>query len=244
MIETREYRGSMLHECVSGREQRRATKAEQFRRVQGLLRRRDELRVIERRGIERRELPEPIFMGWERYFMVRADLRRSPEGPYLDRILAHVQRVEACSKDGVLRERDWRRGGKLREVEHRPKAVDACTYWLMTPKMRTYFEPHVTRSRNPRTGKQDIRTTFILAALWKFQSKVRERWKTHETVYTVNVDPEEALIERHLYGPSEWAYRHWARHVGDSYNKWDDYQAPLADLRRAPLVEVGEETQT
>lgn len=224
--------------AVSRRDQRRATRTAQFRATQRLLRRRSELSVIERQGIERRELPEPIFMGWERYFVVRYDLRRSPEGPYLDRILALVQRVEPCSKDGLVRERDWCRGGKLREVEHRLKTIDACTYWLMTEKMRHYFEPHVTRSRNPFTRKQEIHTTFVFAQSWKFQSRIRERWKTHETVYTVNVDPEEALIERHLHGPSEWSYRHWARHTGDSYRRYDDGDIPVADLRRAPADDV------
>lgn len=216
------------------RTRRRATKEIQFKAAQRLLKRRDELSRIEREGIERRELDTPVFAGWERYFVVRHDIRRSPEGPYLDRILTLLQKVESCSEQGIVKERDYRRGGKVREVPHRLKSVDAGTYWAMTEKMRRHFELHSYRRRIHGTHKWRIETVFVVLRPWKFVTKVREKWLTHETVYTVNVDSEEAIIQSHLYGPTEWSYRHWARHVGDCFNKWDDYTVPPADLRRMP----------
>lgn len=227
----------MIRESVTRREQKRLRKTADFKHVQRLQQRLRELREIEEQGREKVELPEPVFLGWERYFVVREDLRKSPEGPYLERLLALVQFVEHCDQKGVVKERDYRRGGVLRERPHRLKTVDPSTYWAMTEKMKRYFEPHVVRYRNYYSQKTEVQTSFALFEDWKFVTKVRERWKTHEIVYRVNVDEEEKLIHEHLYGPRAWEYRHWLRHVGDSYRQYDDYETPHSDLRRTPIIE-------
>lgn len=215
---------------------RRYTRTRQFRKVFQLYERQQQLSDIEAAGIEHRLLPQPVFMGWERYFVVRQDLRRSPDSPYLERLLNLLQNVEPCDQRGVRKQRDWRRGGKLRVVKHQLKHIDAGTYWAMTSKMQRYFDLHVFKRRNHWTRRTELETVFVLRSPWKFTTRVREHWKTHEKVYTVNVDSEEAVIQHHLYGPSEYLFRHWARHEGD-YNKYDYGTVPPADLRRAPLVE-------
>lgn len=197
----------------------RDTRTRQVAEVRRLDERQHELRRLEFDNYVLVPLDEPVRAGWERYFVVRPDMRRSAEGRYLERVLAVVQKREVSGRKDFAR-RDWRHGNRMRPTKLQLGEVDAGAYWAMTPRMRTYFEPRVRRpsKRGARFGER-LRVTFVVAQPWKFQVKVRVYWKTHERVYKFNGDSERAWIHVRLFGP-QWRYRHLLRQRGDTLREW------------------------
>lgn len=190
------------------RESRRILHESRYRKALRLEARRRELSDLESASRQTVELAEPIRAGWERYFVVRQDLRRSAEGPFLERVLRLVQHWEVSNRYDFAR-RDWQRGNKLVPQEHRLGSIDAEDYWALTPKMREHFLPQIHRQRNYRTGPSRVYVTFTATQPWKFSSKIRPHYITHETVYAFDPTSEETFIDRKLHGPQRLARHLW-----------------------------------
>lgn len=196
----------------TSRREKRLQREQERKEALRLARRQHELTMARRRGELGTvvEVDPPIHAGWERYFVVRHDFRRSDEAPYLDRVLTLCQRVESCSRRGVVKQRDYKRGGKLYEVPHKLKRISAEKYWLLTPKLQTYFvlaverEDGVIDTRNPE---------FEVAHPWKFSSRVRESFITHRLIPDSDAASEVAEIDE-LLGWGQRMYRLWIKWMG------------------------------
>lgn len=211
------------------RRTRRKLREHQLREALRLEREYYDLRNAEDASRREVELPVPIRAGWERYFFVRHDFRSSEDGPYLERVLRLVQNLEVSNRlDFAIR--DWEHGGKMVPQEHVLRTVDAETYWAMTERMRSHFLLSVRRRKDWR-GRTVLEAEFEVAHPWKFVSRVRAHYRTHEVVFDCNFASERAWIDHKLYGP--WMkFRHLVRWHGrrlENYSRKPDRREPSRD---------------
>lgn len=213
------------------RRARRLLLKERFREALRLQERERELREQESASRREVELPEPVRAGWERYFTVRPDLQKSPEGPYLDRILSLVQRRETSNRRDFA-QRDWEHGNKMVPRAHRLKEIEPATYWILTPKMREHFVPAVHRSKY--RGRTILTATFSVAHEWKFVSRMRPYWLTHQVVYDCDTKSDQHWIDTQLNGPADFKIRHLLKWRGGWSKEYPD-----GPEMQEPLIEVG-----
>lgn len=204
---------------------RRAYVESQVRRMRALDERLYELGRFRREQVLV-ELPEPVAVGWERYFFIRPDLDRSPEAPVLRNILPLIQHVEVSNRKDFAR-RDWQQGGKKVPKPHRPSAISEKTFWSLDEKLQRYFELRIERI--PKTNyRQRI---FVLKDPWKFVSRTRRYYITHRALPHSETLAEEAHIDKIQYGKG-WPYRHRMRTEGWGGDRWNGY----VPTDYAPLV--------
>lgn len=211
----------------------RATHDAQFREALRLTLLDRELRRVARASLVEVPLPRPVRRGWERLFVVRPDVLNSPRGRYAIRVLKLVQNVELSNRRDFAK-KDRYRGGRLRPMPHELGTVDSSTYWLMTPKMRLWFQPLVVREKAGYGRPPRLVTVFTVREPWMFVSKVRAHYQTTRWVQTVNTDSDEKWVDERLHG-TPLKSRPWRRHVG-GYGRtgaWTSGEPKLSDLRRA-----------
>ena len=138
------------------RNRRRLTRGHQFREVNELLKQQSDMWASKHEPQPLIELPEPVRAGWERYFFVRPDVLRSPEGPTVEKLLVLLQRVEySHRKDFAVR--DWRRGHKLRPKIHHLRRISDKEFRGLSTKQQRYFAYYAIRRK--------LRGTFLGRAL-------------------------------------------------------------------------------
>lgn len=196
---------------LTKRHSRRLKKDRDTREALKLERRLSELHSEQRDSAVTVELPKPVRDGWVRYFVVRPDFRKSEDGPYLERVLRLIQRRETSRRKDFAA-RDWQRGGKIAPTPHELGSITPEAYWVLTERMRSHFRLNARREKTWR-GERLV-TEFVAACPWKFESRVRTNWRTHETVSTFDGDGERSEIFACLYGPRDWLIRHSLRHRG------------------------------
>jgi hypothetical protein len=178
------------------------------------------------------ELPEPIRAGWERYFVVRPDVQRGPEGPMYDRILRLVQHVEYSNRKDFA-ERDWRRGNKRVTKPHVPHRADLATYNAMTPEMQKHFILSVEKDDKGRLQGP----VYELVHPWKLQSRIRPSYITHRLIPDGDVASEDKWVRDRMRDRG-----HWGRldhHFGNAYHDW--YREDPDELRAEyDLKDLGE----
>jgi hypothetical protein len=219
---------------------RRATHEQQWREALALDRRDSELREQQRTSRRLVPVDPPIRAGWERYWALRPDVARSDDGAYLKRVLKLVQVVEQCGKGGRVTRRDWRRGNKVVEVQHRLGTVSPDVWRAMTPRMQRYFTAHVWPARVTKYGvHQPARITFVVTDQWMFVSRVRPHYVTERWVTEFDGEGEQAWVRHRL-----WGYEHGYKVRRLVHECWDGrgprYNFGDGPFDGAPLVEDGD----
>lgn len=195
---------------------RRAYVESQVRRMRALDERLYELSRSRREQVLV-ELPEPVAVGWERYFFIRPDLDRSPEAPALRRLLPLIQHVEVSNRKDFAR-RDWQQGGKKVPQPHRHRALSEKEFWALDERLQRCFELHIERT--PKTNHR--RRIFVFKDPWKFVSRTRRYSITHRALPHSEADSERRFIDGIQYGKG-WPFRHRMRTEGWGGRHWSDY---------------------
>jgi hypothetical protein len=159
--------------------------------------------------------------GWERYFFVRPDVLKSPEGPTIEKLLVLIQKSETSNRKDFA-ERDWRNGGKLRPKEHKPKTLSEKEFISLSEKLQRYFDLRLIRHKRFGNNPPHIERVYVFKYPWKFVSRVRPWYMTHRGIPNSEAESMSKFLSHKLWGP-DYKYRHFLRYTGDYYNRWDDW---------------------
>lgn len=209
--------GSLHVRLDRRRDRRRLTRGQQFREVNHLLKQENETWAAKRGPEALIELPTPVRAGWERYFFVRPDVLKSPEGPTLEKLLVLLQNVQTSRRKDFAT-RDWRRGNKLRPKVHYLRRISEKEFRSLSEKQQRYFAYYAIK-RKTYSGSW-IEHTYEFKFPWKYVSRTRPYYITHRALPNSEADSRSSFLCKKLWGP-DYMYRHFARYVGDSYKRWD-----------------------
>lgn len=219
------------------RQRRRLTRGHQFREVNELLKQRREVSIIRRQPKPLIELPEPVRVGWERYFFVRPDVLKAPEGPTIEKLLALLQRVEYSNRKDFAT-RNWRRGNKLRPRVHRLQRISDKEFHNLSAKQQRYFAYYAVRHK--RDGSSWVEHTYEFLHPWKYVSRTRPYFVTHRALPHSEADSREDFLDNKLFGP-DYKYRHFARYKGDYYSDWEQLAFEGPSVEEELILERGYE---
>lgn len=150
-----------------------------------------------------RELPpvpleQPYQKGWVRYFVLRDDVKRSPQAEFFTQFLTKIN-TEVYSNNKKFY---FKRKGKTTKVKY--------TY---DQKLKSFYESDWKRSTNPLTDKekeyfrpslvwnQENNETYLKYAFtepWRYVLRVRPYYVTHRKGLDPNLESETREIENYL----------------------------------------------
>lgn len=169
-------------------------------------------------------LPAPVRAGWERSFVVRPDVARSPDARIARQLLRLVQNIEHSNRRDFYA-RDWEHGGRLRPRPHCLKEFDNHDFALVPEDLKKHFLFLHTRRFNRFTRKMEWHRAWVVRSPWRFATKTRPYFVTHRFVPDPDFKTEKAFINDKLYGRfwkhGEYKYRHIIRTEGLAYPRYD-----------------------
>lgn len=190
------------------RDARRDTKAAKTKRALALIRKMDELwGSISRQPWTLLEKPERA--GWYRYFIVRPDVARSPQGPRLERLLnRHLQNVVRSPRKD-FKERNWKTKVFV-PMEQRLRALVKQDFETLLPAEKLMFRFTVIRRKGWR-GTVTYEERYIFDKEWQFEFRIRPYYFTHRQVVDGELERQYQEASDEFHKGLMWRYtdRKW-----------------------------------
>ncbi|MEN9611898.1 MAG: hypothetical protein RLZZ628_2712 [Bacteroidota bacterium] len=172
------------------------------------------------------ELEKPLFVGYEKYFALRPDMKTRPDFPILEKLLALINHVLFSKNKNFTRRipRKTKRaysekGLKAVSINHVIRDLDHATWGKLSRVEQSYF------SRREITEKWGTDTRYVWNYPWMFVSKVRKKFVTHTCIPNATKmsesDQIENFIERHHLHPK-------IRKIMDGWVQYRDFRRKIA----------------
>jgi hypothetical protein len=193
------------------RNTRQENKAAKAKRALALLRRIDDLsNAMRRQPWVPLETPERA--GWYRYFIVRPDIARSPQGPRLERLLnKHLQNVVRSPRKDFKR-RNWKTKLFV-SMEQSLKALTKKDYETLLPAEKLMFRFTVIRKKLWR-NEILYEERYVFNKDWQFEFRIRPYYFTHRQVIDGELDREYQETWDEFNSNLMWRYmdHKWTNH--------------------------------
>ena len=187
------------------REARRAFYEKKEKEAYRLLKRINQIGPLAHRhymGTQMVELKEPIRRGWIRFYKVRDDIARGPEGLALEQILELVQNSARCDRKDFMK-RDWsKRKNTLKPVEQKLKPLYEKQYIELPEHLKKYFTKIEDFSK---WGGRKVE--YRVYPEWKFKFVVKPYYITHVPITSSEAESEYAILRRKLWEHDNLAMR-------------------------------------
>jgi hypothetical protein len=159
--------------------------------VRAMLRRLDQLQTLGQAGRLRVALDAPIFWGYRRELVLRADVMRRNDAARLREVLQLVQKREDCKRKDFMRyDKQTRRWEKW---NHTPRRLSIREYGKLSPDLKCYFHPTWSYQRGWR---------YEVAYDWMFTSRRYKLYLTHRFIPDAEVLQEEDYLVARLHQPA------------------------------------------
>jgi hypothetical protein len=208
----------------------RKTVAEE--RVRAMVARRKVLWDLGREGRLRVPLDEPLFWGYRRSLVLRADVMRRKDAARLLALLPMVQKEEDCRRKDFKR---WDKQTRRWMVwNHTPRKLSPWEYAKLPEDQKCYFE---------RIWSYWKGTRYMISEPWMFVSKRSKLYITHRFVPNTEVEQELKYLNDR-FEQSEWDGI--ATKVKTRRNRWKKRQQTprkrriLDSIHRKEIGEAGE----
>ena len=147
------------------------------------------------------ELEKPLFMGYEKFFIFRADVVSRPDFPILEKLLPLINTV-LKSKNKLFTKRARRKtrqankekGKKTVDILHKTKDLPARVWERLTEKEQAYFSPFEIKT--PKMGY--LMTVYRWNFPWMLVAKVQKNYVTSIRIRNPTVQSERAVIENYI----------------------------------------------
>jgi hypothetical protein len=162
-------------------------------------------------------LDKPIRVGFDRYFVIRPDLLRSPKKALLESLLPILNNT-CFSKTRKFLRKDWKTG-KMVPMEQELNVLDERKYTALTPQQKSYFVLEKSKVKQWH-GAIRIDTVYVFKFPWMFEFKMKPSFITHREI----PDGERESISKKL-GDKLWGQM-FAYEAGIASRGWyrdDDY---------------------
>lgn len=157
-------------------------------------------------------LPHPVRNGWERYFVVREDVRKGPHGKFLERLLNKINTTEFC-KTKDFKRLNWKTR-KMEPIQQHLAYLDEKEFEKLDAREKTAFNKE--RRLFKYWFTQEYRDVWVVTKPWQFVFRIRPSFLTHEKVVNGDIESEIKKIREKLY-----TYRDWYKYMDHSSNPHD-----------------------
>lgn len=175
-------------------------------------------------------LDKPIRIGFERYFVIRPDLLRSPKKAILQSILPIVNNTVFC-RNRKFMEKDWKTG-KMKPISQELIPLDERRFAALSDQQKAYF---VLEKRKVKqwSGAIRIDTVYAFKFPWMFEFKIKPSFITHREI----PDGDLASLRKKL-GDKLW-YQRFAYKAGvvDRDKGWYEDRNTIRDKALSKLIE-------
>jgi hypothetical protein len=124
-------------------------------------------------------LDKPVRIGFDRFFVIRPDLLRSPKKTILQSLLPIVNNTKFC-RHRKFTEKDWRTG-KIRPIEQELNVLDERRFAALTEQQKSYFQLEKRKTKQWH-GAIRIDTVFVFKFPWMFEFKIKPSFITHREI--------------------------------------------------------------
>ncbi|MBD1363006.1 hypothetical protein IDJ77_04210 [Mucilaginibacter sp. ZT4R22] len=189
-----------IHEwprCIkSARQKRRLVKTDRDKQLIQLNKRRDEL-WEQQRLLPKVRLEHPYQRGWKRFFVLRDDIKRSPQADFYEALLVKINTVEYHHDKSFKRKK--RRKGRNVYVVKQQQLQEFYDYsWQvnrmkLTENEKTCF----TRVEFMNTNRR-LDVKYVVTEPWRYVLKILPRIITHVKLMDVDIEKELAYIDNRI----------------------------------------------
>lgn len=124
-------------------------------------------------------LDKPIRIGFDRFFVIRPDLLRSPRKAILQSILPIVNNTSFC-RDRKFMTKDWKTR-KMRPYEQELNVLDERRYEALTSQQKSYFQLEKRKTKQ-WYGSIRIDMVYVFKFPWMFEFKIKPSFITHREI--------------------------------------------------------------
>lgn len=163
-------------------------------------------------------LDKPVRSGWKRFFAVRPDVRKSPQGHRIQHLLdALLQNIEYSSRKDFTR-RDWKTK-KYLPIEQNLRYILPKDYEALRPGEKTHFYLTFFVQKAmygmPKTKKE----VYVFLNDWQFIFRIKPHYLTHVKTIDEEVETEIKELDKYFNSERMWRYmdERWS-HKDDYYN--------------------------
>ncbi len=177
---------------------RRARKEAAEKTMRAMVKRIDDLYTMGREGRLRVPLEKPVFWGYRRELILRADVARRQDAEGLLLLLRAVQKVEDSKrKDFKVFDKQRRR---WLDWYHRPRKLGPRAYEALRPDLKPHFH---------RTWSHQKGTRYEITHNWMFASRRSKLYLTHRFIPNVEVEQELSYLKGRMEQGMIWEkYQH------------------------------------
>ncbi len=145
------------------------------------------------------ELETPIRRGYEKKFVLRADIARNKKAPFLNTLLDMVN-TPICSRDKEFMVKDYRTK-KMIPMEHERDVISVKEYEVLTPKRQQYFskEYYFNWMR-----QYTLRGYALNLPPWYFSTKVSPHYIYKVRLTDAELEREYDAIHNHFSTNNLW----------------------------------------
>lgn len=165
-------------------------------------------------------LPVPIRNGWERSFVVREDVRKGPQGKFLEHLLLKINNTTYCRTKDFLKYNY--KTNKMKPIEQELSVLKLDEYEKLTSKEQREFAKEYRRIKY----WFDTKTieVYVIRQPWRFVFKIRPSYLTHEKRVDGEIESEMKKISRKLWYPGLMELQYGERRHSDKdfYDKRHD----------------------
>lgn len=196
------------------RSSHRETKGSKQKEAIRLIKKMDELSKL-MRGQPWIPLEVPERAGWQRYFIVRPDIARSPQGPRLERLLnKHLQNVVRSPRKDFKKQnyktKVWE------PIEQRLKMITKKDYDTLSPAEKNMFSYMKIKRKGWPTGVW-YEECFIFDKEWQFEMRIKPYYYTHRQVVNGDLERQYQEVSDQFYGGLMWRY------IDRKWTNWEPY---------------------
>lgn len=141
-------------------------------------------------------LDKPIRVGFERTFVIRPDILRSPKKTIISSILPIVDNKVFC-KTRKFVAKDWKTG-KMKPIEQELTVLDERRYMTLTEQQKTYFQKEYRKTRRWHGG-MEISVVYAFRFPWMFEYQIKPSYITHRGIPNSDAESERTKIGDKLW---------------------------------------------
>lgn len=189
------------------RDTRQENKSAKTKRALALIRRMNVLSDA-MRGRPWVPLAVPERAGWQRYFVVRPDIARSPQGPRLERLLNKCLQNVVRSPRKDFKEKNYKTKQWVPITQHL-RALAPKDWETLLPAEKLMFRHTFLKKKGWRRTYTE--EAYVFEKEWQFEFRIRPYYFTHRQVINDQLEREYQEVWDEFNGNLMWRYidRKW-----------------------------------
>lgn len=175
-----------------------------------------------RRNLGLIELKPPVMRGWERFFVLRADVAESIYADFFEGLLGKINTTWRSNRQDFKRRKKRVKKWKYEAGKQELQPLNEKSYKMLTAVEQSYFEEKVVMNQQRIWIK-----TYLFREPWRFVLKVQPHMVTHTRIRSEEIEKREAELnmfieKRHLKPRLFWL-------KGTSYKRYYDLRQHAVD---------------